>query len=124
MDYFRRQQCSCRVVCRDYEYCGGEFCPSGLDVNLEFDPTKKCSAGKLAVRLCAVFRFCADFAFAAIRADLFGKVAVPECNAVAGCPRGPISLVSRPKRGTTWQKPVAKGRHLVIPYPRWQKNEF
>lgn len=67
---------------------GGEFCPSGVDVNLEFDPTKKCSAGKLAVRLCAVFTFCADFAFTAICADLLGKQPFPNARAVAGCRAG------------------------------------
>jgi hypothetical protein len=45
----------------------GEFCPSGLDVNLEFDPAKKCSAGKVSLRLCTVFPFCPEFAFSAMR---------------------------------------------------------
>jgi hypothetical protein len=104
---------------------GGEFCPAGPDVNLEFDPAKKYSAGKLAVRLYMVFPFCADFAFAAIRADLLGKQPFPNAMAVAGCPRGPILLAAKPaRRGTTWLKPVAKGRHLVIPYWRWPKNDF
>src|SRR2546430_15050699 len=49
----------------------------------------------------------------------------PECNGSGRVPPGPIFLAAKPaQRGTTWLKPVAKGRNPVIPYPRWPKNDF
>jgi hypothetical protein len=53
---------------------GGEFCPSGLDVNIEFDHTKKMRGPENSpLGYARFFPFCADSAFVAIRADLLGK---------------------------------------------------
>jgi hypothetical protein len=102
---------------------GGEFCPSGLDVNIEFDPTKKMRGPENSPLGYARF-FARNSRFPAISADLLGKQPSRMQWQRPGA-SGPILLATRPaKRGTTWQKPVAKGRHLVIPYPRWQKNDF
>jgi hypothetical protein len=71
------------------------------------------------------FHFTRFSRFPAIRADLLEEAAVPNAMTVPGCARGPIFLAAKPgQRGTTWLKPVAKGRHLVIPYPRWPKKRF
>jgi hypothetical protein len=97
-----------------------------LDVNLEFDPAKERHARKLALWLGTVFPLSGDFAFpGGSRSSFGGKQPSPNVMAEAGYPRGPIFLAAKPaQRGTTWLKPVAKGRHLVIPYPRWSKMIF
>jgi hypothetical protein len=65
------------------------------------------------------FHFTRNLRFPAIRADLLEEAAVLNAMTVSGLPARADFLAAKPaERGTTRLKPVAKGRHLVIPYPR------
>ncbi|PZR89210.1 MAG: hypothetical protein DLM68_06415 [Hyphomicrobiales bacterium] len=62
------------------------------------------------------FPFCAEFAFPGDSRRSFGGSAVPGCNGGGRVPARANFLRGKTlSMGTTWLKPVAKGRHLVIP---------
>jgi hypothetical protein len=73
-----------------------------------------------------VFRFARISHVALIRADPLKESGQSStAMAAAFCLREPFFSAAKPaRRGKTSPKPVAKGRHLMIPYLRWPETNF